>query len=100
MRIGNEIVTALVMWWGSLEVNDAGPVGCWYPLFPRRDNKKLYSYVAAEESAVSIHNCTLILKTVYRLAVDEYQKDIERRREGICNHGIFDLSFSMLQLNC
>ena len=81
----------LVMWWGSLEVNDAGPVGCWYPLFPRRDNKKLYSYVAAEESAVSIHNCTLILKTVYRLAVDEYQKDIERRREGICNHGIFDL---------
>lgn len=45
--------------------------------FPRRDNKKLYSYVAAEESAVSIHNCTLILKTVYRLAVDEYQKTLK-----------------------
>lgn len=81
----------LVMWWGSLEENDAGPVGCWYPLLPRRDNKKLYSYVDAEESAVSIHSCTLILKTVYRLAVDEYQKDLERRRERICNHGIFDL---------
>lgn len=81
----------LVMWWGSLEENDASPVGCWYPLLPRRDNKKLYSYVAAEESAVSIHSCTLILKTVYRLAVDEYQKGLEGRRERTCNHGIYDL---------
>lgn len=88
----------LVMWWGSLEENDTGPVGCWYPLLPRRDNKKLYSYVAAEESAVSIHSCHLILKTVYRLAVDEYQKDLEGRRERTCNHGIYDLMSLDLEL--
>lgn len=54
--------------------------------------------MAAEESAVSIHSCTLILKTVYRLAVDEYQKDLEGRRERTCNHGIYDLMSLDLEL--
>lgn len=81
----------LVMWWGSLEESDNSPVGCWYPLLPRRDNKKLYSYVAEEESAVSIYSCTPILKTVYRLAVEEYQNEHERSRERTGEHRVVDL---------
>lgn len=81
----------LVMWWGSLEESDNSPVGCWYPLLPRRDNKKLYSYVAEEESAVSIYSCTPILKTVYRLAVEEYQNERERSRERTGEHRVVDL---------
>ena len=81
----------LVMWWGSIEESDNGPVGCWYPLLPRRDNKKLYSYVATEEAAVSIHSCTPILKTVYRLAVEEYQNKYERSRERTGEYRVVDL---------
>ena len=88
----------LVMWWGSLEENENSPVGCWYPLLPRRDNKKLYRYVAEEESVVSIHNCTSILKTVYSLAVEEYQRECERRRERTGEHRLFDLMSSNLKL--
>lgn len=88
----------LVMWWGSLEENENSPVGCWYPLLPRRDNKKLYRYVAEEESVVSIHNCTSILKTVYSLAVEECQRECERRRERTGEHRLFDLMSSNLKL--
>lgn len=88
----------LVMWWGSLEESDNSPVGCWYPLLPRRDNKKLYSYVDEEESAVSIYSCTPILKTVYRLAVEEYRRKHERRKQSDLLSYLLSLNFENLKV--
>lgn len=81
----------LVLWWGNLEDNDDSPIGCWYPLFPRRNNEELYTSVERVENAVSIVKCRPILKTVYGLAVEENQMDNERNRSEHGDNRIIDL---------
>ena len=80
-----------MLWWGNLEDNDDSPIGCWYPLFPRRNNEELYTSVERVENAVSIVKCCPILKTVYGLAVEEYQMDNERSRSEHGDNRIIDL---------
>lgn len=71
----------LVLWWGSLENNAHGPIGCWYPLLPRRNNRQLYQYVEERERRLSIVSLRPILKTVYRLAVDDYNAERARNHQ-------------------
>ena len=66
----------LVLWWG--DIDDPGTmVGSWYPLLPRRDNKKLYQEICQFEKDLSLAGNANVLKTVYRLSEDEYRTNIE-----------------------
>lgn len=71
----------LVLWWGSLEDNVYGPIGCWYPLLPRRNNRQLYQYVEERERRLSVASLSPILKTVYRLAVADHNAERARNRQ-------------------
>lgn len=62
----------LVLWWGDID-DPQSMVGSWYPLLPRRDNRKLYQEVFQFEDDLSIAGNMDVLKTVYRLSVDEYR---------------------------
>ena len=86
---GSFVVTAfnisntapLVLWWGSLEDNAHGPIGCWYPLLPRRNNGDLYQYVEERERKLSIATLGPILRTVYRLAVVDHNEECARNHQ-------------------
>ena len=62
----------LVLWWGDID-NPQSIVGSWYPLLPRRNNKKLYQEVCQFEDDLSVVGNANILKNVYRLSIDEYK---------------------------
>lgn len=64
----------LVLWWGDID-NPNNMVGSWYPLFPRRDNKTFYEEICQEEKIFSLENNKDILKTIYKLSLDEYQNE-------------------------
>lgn len=66
----------LVLWWGDID-DPQSMVGSWYPLLPRRDNRKLYQEVCQFEDDLSIAGNMDVLKTVYRLSVDEYRNHRE-----------------------
>lgn len=66
----------LVLWWGDID-DPQSMVGSWYPLLPRRDNKKLYQEVCQYEDDLSVAGNADVLKTVYRLSVDEYRNHRE-----------------------
>ena len=66
----------LVLWWGDID-DPQSMVGSWYPLLPRRDNKKLYQEVCQFEDDLSVVGNANILKTVYRLSLDEYRNHRE-----------------------
>ena len=65
----------LVLWWGDID-NPQSMVGSWYPLFPRRDNKKLYQNICQyEEKNIGFLRANIdVLKTVYHLSMNNYSK--------------------------
>lgn len=77
----------LVLWWGDID-DPQSMVGSWYPLLPRRDNKKLYQEVCQYEDDLSVAGNADVLKTVYRLSLDEYRKyrASEKDQTGMSKH--------------
>ncbi len=66
-------------------------IGSWYPLLPRRDNRTLYQEVCQFEDDLSIAGNMDVLKTVYRLSMDEYrnQRETEKSWADMLEH--FDI---------
>lgn len=70
----------LVLWWGSIDESISGG---WYPLLPRRNNKSLYQEICQWEKDFSVAANADILKTVYRLALEEERKNKDEKRDWI-----------------
>lgn len=81
----------LVLWWGNLADNTDDPIGCWYPLFPRRTNNMVYQEIEEHEMHYSLDNYKSILSTVYRLAQEEKQKNCRVSKESFIDLWDIDL---------
>lgn len=69
----------LVLWWGDINDPEHFP-GSWYPLFPRRDNGTFYEEICQREETFLLESNKEILRTVYKLSVDEYRKERNSRK--------------------
>lgn len=69
----------LVLWWGSLE-ETTEPLGCWYPLLPRRDNKVYLDDVTVKEEQISLEKLKPVFQLVYNLAAEERKKKVQINR--------------------
>lgn len=81
----------LVLWWGSFEETD-DPIGCWYPLLPRRNNKEFYQLIEKQRKQVSLQEAIPVLKTVYGLSKDEYKKRTKTSENQTDIKGILSLA--------
>lgn len=63
----------LVLWWGDIDSPET-LAGAWYPLLPRRNNREMYEEIRKYEADLSLAGNKDILKTVYRLSVEECRK--------------------------